>query len=264
MHQRLARDRDLEERVPAGGHLAEPRPEHQQRGPHRGCDGRAADLSPGRRRPRTAGGRCRRDPGSGTRRSPAAAIPPRKPKGRRRPRLQRHRRGATAADGRSRAALAKAVQVCSARATPRRAGIAARTGVSACSVSMSSGNASTTGPGRPGGRRVEGMAGGDPGRGAGRQSGPPTWRAAEHAAVIDLLERSPGGNPPRPPARRAGSGRGRPAAAVWTPMAALLAPGPRVTSAMPGLPVSLPYASAMLQAPLSCLHTTELDPRGTS
>jgi len=33
--------------------------------------------------------------------------------------------------------------------------------------------------------------------------------------------------------------------AVWTPMAACIAPGPRVTKQMPGRPVSLPCASAM-------------------
>src|SRR5438128_11828098 len=44
--------------------------------------------------------------------------------------------------------------------------------------------------------------------------------------------------------------------AVWTPIEAFVAPGPRVTSAIPGRPVSLPYASAMFEAPLSCLQTT--------
>ncbi len=39
--------------------------------------------------------------------------------------------------------------------------------------------------------------------------------------------------------------------AVCTPIAALLAPGPRVTKAMPGLPVSLPQAAAMKPAPPS-------------
>ena len=33
--------------------------------------------------------------------------------------------------------------------------------------------------------------------------------------------------------------------AVWMPIAALLAPGPRVTKQMPGRPLSLPWASAM-------------------
>src|SRR4030095_2323985 len=39
--------------------------------------------------------------------------------------------------------------------------------------------------------------------------------------------------------------------AVCTPIAALLAPGPRVTKHSPGRPVSLPCASAMLLAPPS-------------
>ncbi len=39
--------------------------------------------------------------------------------------------------------------------------------------------------------------------------------------------------------------------AVCTPIAALAAPGPRVTKAMPGLPVSLPQAAAMKAAPPS-------------
>ena len=37
--------------------------------------------------------------------------------------------------------------------------------------------------------------------------------------------------------------------AVCTPTEACVAPGPRVTKQMPGVPVSLPYASAMLAAP---------------
>jgi len=35
----------------------------------------------------------------------------------------------------------------------------------------------------------------------------------------------------------------------------LVAPGPRVTKQMPGRPVALPWASAMIAAPLSCRHT---------
>jgi hypothetical protein len=44
--------------------------------------------------------------------------------------------------------------------------------------------------------------------------------------------------------------------AVCTPMDACVAPGPRVTKAMPGWLVSLPYASAMLAAAASWRHTT--------
>src|SRR5512144_754482 len=39
------------------------------------------------------------------------------------------------------------------------------------------------------------------------------------------------------------------------PIAAFDAPGPRVTSAMPGRPVILPHASAMYAAPPSCRQT---------
>ena len=46
--------------------------------------------------------------------------------------------------------------------------------------------------------------------------------------------------------------------AVCTPIDALVAPGPRVTKQMPGLPVSLPYASAMYAAPPSCRATISL------
>ena len=38
------------------------------------------------------------------------------------------------------------------------------------------------------------------------------------------------------------------------PDAAFVAPGPLVTKAIPGRPVSLPSASAMIEAPPSCLH----------
>ncbi len=44
--------------------------------------------------------------------------------------------------------------------------------------------------------------------------------------------------------------------AVCTPMAALVAPGPRVTMQMPGLPVNLPQAEAMKAAPPSCRQRT--------
>ena len=44
--------------------------------------------------------------------------------------------------------------------------------------------------------------------------------------------------------------------AVCTPMEALVAPGPRVTMQMPGVPVSLPQAAAMNPAPPSLRHST--------
>ncbi len=39
--------------------------------------------------------------------------------------------------------------------------------------------------------------------------------------------------------------------AAWTPIAALVAPGPRVTNTIPGRPVSFAQASAMNAAPPS-------------
>ncbi len=43
--------------------------------------------------------------------------------------------------------------------------------------------------------------------------------------------------------------------AMWMPCAALVAPGPRVVKQMPGRPVALPIASAMMAAPASWRHT---------
>ncbi len=39
--------------------------------------------------------------------------------------------------------------------------------------------------------------------------------------------------------------------AIWMPADALVAPGPRVTKHTPGFPVTLPTASAIMQAPPS-------------
>ena len=44
--------------------------------------------------------------------------------------------------------------------------------------------------------------------------------------------------------------------AVWTPTAAWVAPGPRVTRQIPGRPVSFPYASAAFAAPCSWRQVT--------
>ena len=43
--------------------------------------------------------------------------------------------------------------------------------------------------------------------------------------------------------------------AIWMPADALVAPGPRVTMQMPGLPVSLPSQSAIMAAPPSWRQT---------
>ena len=42
---------------------------------------------------------------------------------------------------------------------------------------------------------------------------------------------------------------------MWMPAEALVAPGPRVTKQMPGLPVALPIASAAIAAVLSWRQT---------
>ena len=44
--------------------------------------------------------------------------------------------------------------------------------------------------------------------------------------------------------------------AMCSPLMALAAPGPRVTKQMPGSPVILPQASAMMAAPPSCRQIT--------
>jgi len=50
--------------------------------------------------------------------------------------------------------------------------------------------------------------------------------------------------------------------AVCTAIAALLAPGPRLTQATPGRPVSRASAIAMKPAPASCRHATvSMSPR---
>ena len=43
---------------------------------------------------------------------------------------------------------------------------------------------------------------------------------------------------------------------MWTPWAALVAPGPRVTKQTPGRPVSRPTVSAIIAAPASWRQTT--------
>ena len=52
--------------------------------------------------------------------------------------------------------------------------------------------------------------------------------------------------------------------AVWTPIEAFVAPGPRVTKQIPGRPVSFPYASAMKAAPPSCRQMTNRSSSVTS
>src|ERR1700676_5202979 len=52
--------------------------------------------------------------------------------------------------------------------------------------------------------------------------------------------------------------------AMWMPADALVAPGPRVTKQMPGRPVTLPMASAIIAAPPSCRQTVTVMPLSRS
>ena len=88
-----------------------------------------------------------------------------------------------------------------------------------------------------------------------RRSRSPIWRSI----------RTPRGSraPGRPraracrarPGRRTGSSASNPGARRAEPAAALVAPGPRVTKQMPGRPVALPTASAIIAAPPSWRQT---------
>ena len=99
---------------------------------------------------------------------------------------------------------------------------------------MSSGSATTTGPGRPVSAIGEG-AGDDLGDAVGVVDlGRPLGQRPEDGAVVDLLERLAARASPVaiwPTKRIIGDESCR---AVCTPIAALVAPGPRVTKAMPG------------------------------
>src|SRR5262249_18830488 len=122
------------------------------------------------------------------------------------------------------------------------------------SVSMSSGSATTTGPGRPpvavwkARDTISGM------------------RAASSISVAHLVSepntarKSISWNASRsrisrgtwPTNMMSGVESWR---AIWMPGEALLAPGPRVVKQMPGRPVNLPTASAIMAAPPSWRHT---------
>ena len=88
--------------------------------------------------------------------------------------------------------------------------------------------------------------------------GRPFGDGAEHRAVIEFLERLAVAHvraPTWPTNTIIGVESWR---AIWMPAEALVAPGPRVTKQMPGRPVALPTASAMMAAPLSCRQTVSV------
>ena len=105
---------------------------------------------------------------------------------------------------------------------------------------MSSGSASTTGPGRPEVAVWKARATSSGSRAGSSTSVDPLGDVAEHLAVVDLLERLAAAHRARDLADQAGSSGVESWRAMWTPWQALVAPGPRVTIAMPGRPVSLP------------------------
>ena len=126
---------------------------------------------------------------------------------------------------------------------------------SAVANSTSSGSPSTTGPGRPeraaceGTRHVFGNAFGI------ADDADPVGDAAEHGFKIDLLEGAAALVGALDQCRPAAPWAWRPGALHSTPLAALVAPGARVTKATPGSPVSLPVASAIIAAPPSWRQT---------
>ena len=89
----------------------------------------------------------------------------------------------------------------------------------------------------------------------GRRFRSPIWRSSR----TPRGSRAPG--TPRARACRARPGRRTRSSArnswraMWMPATALVAPGPRVTKQMPGRPVALPTASAIIAAALSCRQT---------
>jgi hypothetical protein len=84
----------------------------------------------------------------------------------------------------------------------------------------------------------------------------PLGDAAEHLPVIDLLERLAIPHPPGDLADEQDHRRRILAGDVHAGGRRWWRPGPRVTKQMPGRPVSLPAASAMIAAPPSCRQTS--------
>ena len=93
--------------------------------------------------------------------------------------------------------------------------------------------------------------------------GHPFRDRAEHGAVVDLLECLALAHAARRSARRTGSSASESWLRDMQAGDALVAPGPRVTKQMPGRPVSLPSASAIIAAPPSWRQTvTAIGRRG--
>ena len=187
--QRLLRARRLEQRVLLRRDLAEARAEREQ-------DVRLAHargelrVHPDRQRTGVGGRRsCRRSPGGGTTRRPGCSTPPRTRSHRARPGRDQPP-PPTTISGRSAPASSS-----SARSTSASAGDAcegwygAASATSASSSCASSGSAITTGPGRPEVGRVE-RARDQLGDRSGVVGGGDELRhLAEHARVVELLER---------------------------------------------------------------------------
>ena len=105
---------------------------------------------------------------------------------------------------------------------------------------MSSGSASTTGPGRPAVATRNARETSSGMRSALSICATHLAIGAEHAAVVDLLEGLALDHLARRPGRSSRIIGVESWNAVCMPTAAFVAPGPRVTKQMPGRPVSLP------------------------
>ena len=157
--------------------------------------------------------------------------------------------------GRSASASSRCARATSVGAGCARAGVQVPASPTcAASWSMSSGNPTTTGPGRP----LVAVR-----NAACRSSGsrPVSSISTAHFAMgaWNMSRTSISWKASRPRVSRATCPTSRSIGveswcAVWTPTLAWHAPGPRVTRQTPGRPVSLPAASAMLAAPASWRH----------
>lgn len=125
------------------------------------------------------------------------------------------------------------------------------TGDSVCADSTSSGSSSTTGPGSPDTAVTMARA-----TNSAARSGSSTRNVAlASGAYIARMSTSWNATRSRLPVGTCPTSNNIGAAscrATCTPPLALVAPGPRVTRQMPGRPVSLPYAAAIIAAPVSC------------
>jgi hypothetical protein len=121
---------------------------------------------------------------------------------------------------------------------------------------MSSGNASTTGPGRPEIAMLHARA-----TYSGMRAASSIF-AAHFTTGPNIAGKSISWNASRSFVLRSTSPMNstigcESCIATCTPIEAFVAPGPRVTKATPGRPVSAPSAQAMKPTPPSCRHTTK-------